>query len=72
MVSLQEREDLPSITNGVVAYSSTSPPRTDESTTYSCGMGFLLRGDNMRTCQSDRNWSGTEPFCQSQFPHMSL
>ncbi|XP_064386229.1 CUB and sushi domain-containing protein 3-like isoform X1 [Halichondria panicea] len=40
-------EDLPSITNGVITYSSTSPPRTDGSTaTYSCGMGFLLRGDN--------------------------
>ena len=64
-------EDLPSITNGVIAYSSTSPPRTDGSTaTYSCGMGFLLRGDNMRTCQPDRSWSGTEPFCQSQFSHM--
>ena len=24
----------------------------------------------MRTCQPDRSWSGTEPFCQSQFSHM--
>ena len=24
----------------------------------------------MRTCQPDRNWSGTEPFCQSQFSHI--
>ncbi len=63
-------EDLPSITNADISYSSTSP-RTDGSTaTYSCGMVMVMVvGDSIRTCGSDRSWSGTEPFCQSQFSY---
>ncbi|XP_064386146.1 uncharacterized protein LOC135334769 isoform X3 [Halichondria panicea] len=63
-------EDLPSITNGVIAYSSTSPPRTDGSTaTYSCGMmmELMVIGSSVRTCGSDRNWTEAEPFCQRVF-----
>ncbi|XP_064386119.1 sushi, von Willebrand factor type A, EGF and pentraxin domain-containing protein 1-like isoform X4 [Halichondria panicea] len=63
-------EDLPSITNGVIAYSLTSPPRTDGSTaTYSCGMmmELMVIGSSVRTCESDRNWTEAEPFCQRVF-----
>ena len=32
---------------------------------YSCNIGFLLIGNLERTCQSDGQWSGTEPTCIS-------
>lgn len=32
---------------------------------YSCAVGFVLDGEDRRVCQSDGQWSGEEPFCDS-------
>ena len=31
---------------------------------YHCNDGFILEGDDRRTCQSDRKWSGLAPTCK--------
>ena len=33
--------------------------------TYSCDRGFQLRGNQVRKCQANGQWSGRNPFCQS-------
>ncbi|CAH1263510.1 CSMD3 [Branchiostoma lanceolatum] len=33
---------------------------------FTCNVGFDLVGDQIRTCQSDQQWSGTQPYCQKQ------
>ena len=30
---------------------------------YGCDFGFSLRGVATRVCQSDKRWSGEEPYC---------
>ncbi|CAH1263509.1 CSMD3 [Branchiostoma lanceolatum] len=35
-----------------------------DTVTYDCSTGFQLVGDQTRTCQSDQQWSGTQPHCQ--------
>ena len=32
--------------------------------TYTCDEGFDLSGDKFRTCQSNGQWSGSEPICE--------
>ena len=34
-----------------------------ESVYYRCDVGFILKGDSIRTCQKDYTWSGTAPVC---------
>ena len=34
-----------------------------ESCTFSCDTGYMLRDSNIRTCQNDRSWSGSETTC---------
>ena len=31
---------------------------------YSCSFGFALVGDEIRTCEDSRRWSGSAPFCR--------
>ncbi len=31
---------------------------------YICNPGFELVGEETRTCQSDGDWSGVEPYCK--------
>lgn len=33
---------------------------------YTCNTGYDLIGNNIRTCQADRKWSGSQPMCQSE------
>ena len=33
---------------------------------YSCDRGFDLKGDQVRKCQSNGQWSGSEPICKSK------
>ena len=32
--------------------------------TYYCNTGYELEGNSRRECQSDGDWSGTDPTCQ--------
>ena len=33
--------------------------------TVTCDTGYELAGDSVRTCQSNRTWSGTAAVCRS-------
>ena len=50
------------LTNGMISY---SPSIKLEGTvaTHSCDAGYGLSGGSMRTCQSERTWSGGEIIC---------
>ena len=37
---------------------------------YTCNTGFVLHGVEVRECQSDGVWSGSEPVCSSKKPNM--
>ena len=52
---------LSSPTNGLVILTGTTFMHT---ATYSCNQGHVLEGDDTRTCQFDRAWSGEEPQCE--------
>ncbi|KAM5287245.1 complement factor B isoform 3-T3 [Hipposideros larvatus] len=41
--------------------------RLEDSVTYYCSRGLILRGSQQRTCQEGGSWSGTEPSCQDSF-----
>ena len=34
---------------------------------YFCNSGFQLTGNAMRTCESDGQWSGSQPKCTRTF-----
>ena len=50
--------------NGVISF--TSGTLLGSVATYTCDLGYdLIGGDVQRTCDSNRQWSGTEPTgCQ--------
>ena len=50
-------------TNGQVSH--TAGTTFEQTATYSCDTGYILVGDNNRTCQATGVWSGSEPICQS-------
>ena len=57
--------DCGTLTNPVNGQVSHSGGTTFEQTaTYSCNAGYGLVGDNTRTCQATRVWSGSAPTCQ--------
>ena len=47
--------------NGLVSHTGTTFGQT---ATYSCNTGYNLVGDNTRTCQATRMWTGSVPTCQ--------
>ncbi len=55
---------LNNITNGVVDTSSgTTFMKT---ATYTCYLGYMLVGDDSRTCQSNGEWSMAPPVCNGK------
>ena len=34
--------------------------------TYNCTTGYKLIGSSSRTCQSNGQWSGTQPYCSRE------
>ena len=57
-----EKPDTPS--NGGVSYTITTEGST---IVYSCDPGFVLCGDENRTCLSTGMWSGSVPDCISEY-----
>ena len=53
--------DLDDPENGLVVLTDIIHRST---ATYSCSVGYVLVGEQTRTCQADGNWSGTAPFCK--------
>ncbi|XP_041490361.1 complement factor B [Microtus oregoni] len=41
--------------------------RLEDTVTYHCSRGLVLRGSQQRKCQEGGSWSGTEPSCQDSF-----
>ena len=65
--------DLPTLSNGVIVYSTPSSPRPQGTTAiYSCNTGYELSGGMFRTCQSDRAWSGGSITCQREISDCDL
>ena len=54
--------DLDDPENGAVTLSGRGDGDTAE---YSCNEGYVLVGDQTRTCMSNSQWSGAAPTCQS-------
>ena len=52
--------DLDDPPNGQVTLTGTT---FGSMATYECDSGFTLVGNQVRTCEDDGNWSGTEPIC---------
>ena len=52
---------LQNLTNGYV----TNPTYRNEGSvaSYGCNVGFILVGNETRTCGNDGTWSGDEPKC---------
>lgn len=38
-----------------------------DTVTYVCEMGYVLRGEANRTCQTDSSWSNAAPSCEGEF-----
>jgi hypothetical protein len=55
---------------GAISKGEVSPAQSEYSTgvtvTYSCQTGYTLQGSRTRTCQSNGQWSGFLPICQSK------
>ena len=58
-----ECEPLPDIENGRVRLTGTTVGST---VTYRCNRGYVLVGRSTRECQASGEWSGQEPFCESE------
>ena len=52
--------DLGTIDNGLVFFADSM---VGSAASYRCSPGFMLIGNDRRTCNPDGLWSGTEPFC---------
>ena len=59
--------DLTPPTNGAITYSTPTSPRPQGTTaTHNCNTGYELSGGTVRTCLSDRTWSGGDITCQRE------
>ena len=50
--------------NGVVDF--VPDTKLDSDAEYSCRRGFKLVGNDVRHCQANGDWSGSQPTCESK------
>ena len=52
-------------TNGMITCSlgDDGVPSYEDTCSFTCNTGYELTGSGTRSCQSDRNWSGTIVTC---------
>jgi len=52
-------------TNGTITCSlgDDGVPNDGDTCSYTCNTGYVLSGRDMRTCRSDRSWTGSDPVC---------
>ena len=55
--------------NGDVKLTGT---RVGAKAIYKCNRGFILKGSNVRKCQTNGRWSGKEPVCIGISQYMSF
>ena len=55
---------LPDIENGNLMYSYGTV--FDSIAVYYCDLGYALNGSDVRYCQVNGEWNGTEPACRSE------
>ena len=51
--------------NGMVRTNGTTSPGSIAQ--YTCNDGYVLVGNETRTCDSTWSWSGTEPVCNRKY-----
>ena len=53
-------------TNGTISCSLGDDGVTSfqDTCTFTCNSGYEVRGSNVRTCESDGSWSGSEATCE--------
>ena len=39
-------------------------PSYEDTCSFTCNTGYELTGSDTRTCQSDKNWSGSDDVCR--------
>ena len=52
-----------SIINGMLRYQTQSQTLSNAIIFYTCNNGYALSGNNMRSCQTDGEWTGSDPSC---------
>ncbi len=55
---------LANLTNGQVL---TTDIVYQSTVTYSCDNGYTLSGNQLRTCQANGQWSGSDPDCDCEY-----
>ena len=64
-LSIVACSSLDTPTNGMIdcTLGDENTANPGESCTFLCDTGFVLRGSDIRTCQNDRSWNGSETTC---------
>ena len=52
--------------NGMITCSlgDDGVPSYEDTCSFTCNTGYELTGNDIRTCQSDRSWSGSDDVCR--------
>jgi len=44
-------------------------PSYEDTCSFTCNTGYELTGNDTRTCQTDRRWSGAETMCRGKYEY---